>query len=109
MVLADRVSRIHAGNMIDVRANGSGVRLKIRVQPRARRTAIDGALGDALKIRITAPPSDGKANAELVALLSDTFGVPKSAVTIVAGQTSRDKIVAIEGLSVDEVRRALPA
>jgi uncharacterized protein (TIGR00251 family) len=72
--------------MIDVRGNGSGG-----------------------KVRVTAPPTDGKANAELVALLSETFGVARSAITIIAGHTSRDKIVAIAGLSVDEVRRALPA
>ena len=95
--------------MIDVRASGSGVRITIRVQPRARRTAVDGVHGDALQVRIAAPPTDGKANVELIALLSDLFGVPKSAVTIVAGRASRDKIVAIDGLSVDAVLRVLPA
>jgi len=84
--------------MIDGRASGSGVRIKVRVQPRARRNAVDGVLGDTLKIRVTAPPTDGKANAELIALLSDFFGVPRRAVMIVSGHASRDKVVAIEAL-----------
>ena len=84
--------------MIDGRASGSGVRIKVRVQPRARRNAVDGVLGDTLKIRVTAPPTDGKANAELIALLSDFFGVPRRAIVIVSGHTSRDKVVAIEAL-----------
>ena len=83
--------------------------MKIRVQPRARRPGIDGAFRGALKVRVMAPPSDGKANAELIVVLSDIFGVAKSAITIVSGHASRDKIVAIDGLSVDDVRRALPA
>lgn len=78
--------------------DGSRVRIKIRVQPRARQSAVDGALGDTLKIRVTAPPTDGKANAEVIALLSDFFGVPRRAITIVTGHTSRDKVVAIEAV-----------
>jgi uncharacterized protein (TIGR00251 family) len=94
--------------MIDVRANGSGVRLKVHVQPRARHSRIDGAFGDALKVRVTAPPTDGKANAEVIDLLSDLFGVTRAAIAIVAGHTSRQKIVAIDGLTIAEARRALP-
>ncbi len=69
--------------------------LNIRLQPRASRDEIAGLMGERLRIRITAPPVDGRANAHLARYLSDLFGVPKSAVTLLAGQTGRDKRVAI--------------
>ncbi|MBS1211643.1 MAG: protein Mettu [Proteobacteria bacterium] len=65
--------------------------LDIHVQPRASRDEIAGVHGDRLKIRITAPPVDGKANRHLIAYLAKVFGVPKSDVTIVAGESGRDK------------------
>lgn len=66
------------------------------LQPRASKNEIVGIQGDRLKIRITAPPVDGKANQHLVALLSKWFGAPKSAITIVRGETGRQKTVSIE-------------
>jgi uncharacterized protein (TIGR00251 family) len=93
--------------MIDLRSVEGGVRIKIRVQPRARRNAIESVIGDALKVRVTAPPVEGQANAALVALLAETFGVARSAVSIVAGEGSRDKIVAISGVSVAQARHVL--
>lgn len=69
--------------------------LDVRVQPGARRTEVVGPLGDSLKIRVRAPANDGKANAELVRFLADRLGVPRSAVQIVRGQTSRAKTVRV--------------
>jgi uncharacterized protein len=79
--------------------------LKIRVIPRAARNAVGGRRGDALVIRLAAPPVDGAANEALVAYLADLFDQPRRNVTIVSGQTSRDKRVEIQGLS-DEAGEA---
>jgi hypothetical protein len=71
--------------------------LRIRAQPRASRTEIAGEYGGALKIRLAAPPVDGGANRELVRFLAKAVGVPTSAVTVVSGESSRNKVVEIEG------------
>ena len=70
--------------------------LALHVQPGAKRTEAAGTHGDALKVRLAAPPVDGKANAELVRFLADAFGVPQRQVTIVRGETSRQKSVRID-------------
>ena len=75
---------------------GAAWLLTLHVQPGARATAIQGRHGDALKVRLAAPPVDGKANAELVRFLAETLQVPRSALEIVAGQASRQKRVRIE-------------
>lgn len=74
------------------------VTLTLHIQPGAKKTEIAGEHGDALKIRLAAPPVDGKANAALLAYLAETLGVAKSAVTLKSGQTSRRKVVEILGL-----------
>ena len=79
------------------------VRFAARVQPRAARTELVGVYGDALKIRVTAPPVEGAANAELVAFLAKQLGVPKSAVQVRRGARGRDKLVEVEGISEDQV------
>ena len=71
----------------------------VRVVPRASKSEIVGARDGALKVRIASPPVDGAANAELVKFLSKTFGVSKSAVEILSGQTARTKQIKISGLS----------
>jgi uncharacterized protein (TIGR00251 family) len=71
--------------------------LVVKVQPRASRDEIVGELDGALKIRITAPPVDGKANKHLISFLADIFGVSKSKVELVAGKTGRDKRFIIHG------------
>ena len=86
---------------------GDEVRLSVRVQPRARSNAIAGVHGDSIRVRLTAPPVDGAANTALTDFLAERLGVPRGAVRIVAGATSRDKVVAIRGLSAEVVRRAL--
>lgn len=71
----------------------------MHVQPGARRTGISGLHGDALKVRLAAPPVEGKANEALVAFLAGRFAVPKRNVTIVSGEHSREKRVEIVGAS----------
>jgi uncharacterized protein len=81
--------------------------LAIRVQPRAKRTEIAGERGGAVVIRVAAPPVDGKANEAVRRLIAQRLGVPRSAVEIVRGESVRDKLVRIEGLSADEARTRL--
>lgn len=80
------------------------MRFKVRVQPRAARSEIVGKHGEALKVRLAAPPVDGAANGELIALLAKRLGVAKSAVTIVRGERSREKLIEVEGVTADAVR-----
>lgn len=71
--------------------DGDTLCLTLRIQPRASRDEIVGPYGDALKIRITAPPVEGKANSHLIAFLAKTFGVAKADVTLLTGETGRAK------------------
>lgn len=74
--------------------------LTLHAQTGAKRTEVAGAHGDALKIRLAAPPVEGKANAELLRYLAEVFGVPQRAVTLVRGETSRRKTVRIAAPSL---------
>src|SRR5438876_9709080 len=78
------------------RDKNGAVILILHVQPGAKRTEVAGLHGDALKVRLAAPPVDGKANAELVRFLTRAFGVAQSAVTLLRGESSRQKTVRIE-------------
>lgn len=82
------------------RGEGERLRLTLHVQPGAKKTEVAGLYGDALKIRLAAPPVDGKANQNLVAWLADFFAVPQRAVQIKSGETSRRKVVEIHGSTV---------
>lgn len=85
-----------------------GSALPVRVTPRASRNEIVDILSDnTVKIRLTAPPVEGKANQALIDFLSDLLQVPKSSVEIVAGATGRDKLVSILNMDVDEVQRRI--
>lgn len=90
-----------SGLAITVR--GTAVRFSVRVQPRASRSEVDGLHGDALKIRVHAPPVDGAANEAVIEVLAEALGVPRRAVTIVAGQASRTKVVEVEGITANAV------
>jgi hypothetical protein len=70
--------------------------LNLHVQPGASRTEVAGVHGDALKVRLAAPPAEGRANAALVAFLAEAFGVPRAGVALLRGATSRRKSVRIE-------------
>ncbi|NJD34275.1 MAG: YggU family protein [Betaproteobacteria bacterium] len=85
-------------------AAGDGITLRLHVQPGAKKTEVAGLHGEALKIRLAAPPVDGKANACLVAFLADQLGVAKSAVSLISGETSRAKRVHISGVEPASAR-----
>lgn len=85
----------------------SEARISVRLTPRASSDEIVGWQDDVLRVRVTAPPVDGKANDALARVLAKALGVPKSRVGVVTGAASRDKTVAIEGLTPDEVRARL--
>ena len=84
-----------------------GVRLRLRVQPRASRTEVVGLHGDTIRIRLTAPPVDGAANEALLVFLSDRLSVPRSAVRLVSGETSRSKVVTVSGIHLEEAVQGL--
>ena len=90
-----------------LRQDGDAVLLTLHIQPGAKRTETAGTHGDALKIRLNAPPVDGKANEALIAFLAKLLGVPKSAVELVSGQTSRAKRVRVAGVAAAAVSKAL--
>jgi uncharacterized protein (TIGR00251 family) len=81
--------------------------LEIHVQPRAKTTEVAGWHGDAIKIRLAAPPVEGAANHALVRFLATRLGVPRSQVMLVAGETSRRKRVRVVGMSLEDVMRQL--
>jgi uncharacterized protein (TIGR00251 family) len=85
------------------RADGA-VRFAVRVQPRASRSAIDGVHGDALRVRLSAPPVDGAANDALVELLARELGVARRDVRVIAGAASRSKVIEVEGVGSARVR-----
>lgn len=90
-----------------IQRTASGVRINIRVQPRASRDEVGGVHGDALKVRVTAPAIEGAANAAVIELLAATFGVSRRAVTLVSGASSRSKVVELEGVDETLVRRVM--
>jgi uncharacterized protein (TIGR00251 family) len=92
---------------LGVTATEAGVRFAVRVQPRASKNEVVGIYGTALKIRLQAPPVDGAANAALISFLADLFGVSRRSVRIISGESSRDKIVEIAGVSADLIHRLI--
>jgi len=84
-----------------------GCTLSVRVHPGARKNGVTGVHADALKIALTAPPVDGKANEALITFLADALRLPRARVSLVAGATSRAKMVRITGKSAAEVAAAL--
>lgn len=90
-----------------LKEDSQGVVLKIRVKPRARRTAIVGVRNDSLLVEVTAPPEQNRANDAVIALLADALDLPKSKVEILSGQSFREKVVRLRGLSIEEFRRRL--
>ena len=87
--------------------SGSGVTVSLRVYPNAGRNELVSFTGGVLRVKISAPPGKGKANRELIAFLSRLLGVGKGGVNIIKGHTTRNKVVAIDGLSREEVMERL--
>jgi uncharacterized protein (TIGR00251 family) len=93
--------------MIPFRETSGGVNFAIKVHPRAKKNAITGELGDALKVSLTAPPVEGKANEACIDFFAKLLEVPRSSITIAAGQASRNKVIRVIGLSVTEIEKRL--
>jgi uncharacterized protein len=93
--------------MIPLNEASKGVTFVVKVHPRARKNAITGTVGDALKLALTAPPVDGKANQAVIEFFADLFQIPRSSVTIASGETSRNKVVRISGMKRAAVEQRL--
>ena len=85
------------------------IKISLRVQPNATRNELVGFANGVLKVKVAAPPVKGKANEELIVFLSEILGISKSSLNIVTGHTSRNKVIAIAGLSQDEIIKQLTA
>lgn len=98
--------------MIPVTDSARGATFSIRVQPRSRKNAIVGEFGESLKVALTAPPVEGKANEACIAFLAELLEVPRSSITIAAGETSRNKLIRVSGVSAalieSRLRTVLP-
>jgi len=87
----------------------AGAVLNLRIIPRANKNAIQGEHGDALKIRLCAPPVEGAANAALIEFLSETFSIPRARIQLLSGQTSRNKRVLLSGFSASAISSLIQA
>jgi len=90
-----------------LRPDGDGVMLALHIQPGAKKTEVVGLHGEALKIRLAAPPVDGKANAALVAFIAAKVGAGRTAVEVISGLTSRAKRVRVAGISTTDALKGL--
>jgi uncharacterized protein (TIGR00251 family) len=93
--------------MVAIHQTPAGASFAVRVHPRARKNAITGVLGDALKLDLTAPPVEGHANQACIRFFAELLEVPRSSVTIAAGLNSRNKVVRVDGLTAEDVRKRL--
>ena len=93
--------------MVPVKDTSEGVTFTVKVHPRARKNAITGTVGEALKLALTAPPVEGRANQAVVEFFADLFEIPRSSVTIASGATSRNKRILIAGLDRPAVLQRL--
>jgi uncharacterized protein (TIGR00251 family) len=93
--------------MVPVKDTSEGATFTVKVHPRARKNAITGAVGDALKLAVTAPPVEGRANEAVVEFFADFFEIPRASVTITSGATGRRKVVRIAGMSKQVVEQKL--
>ncbi|MDP9269198.1 MAG: DUF167 domain-containing protein [Acidobacteriota bacterium] len=98
--------------MIPIHDDKLGASFAVRVHPRAKKDTVTGMLGDALKLSLTAPPSDGRANHAAIEFLAGVLHLPRSSITIAAGQSSRNKVVRVTGITAaslaDRIAAALP-
>jgi len=93
--------------MIAIQETPSGASFAVKVQPRAKKNAVTGEVGEALKVAITAPPVDGKANAACIEFLANLLRVPRSSVTIASGHSSPRKIIRVSGIRAEDVRKRI--
>lgn len=93
--------------MIAIREGDNGISFAVKVHPRAKKNAITGETGDALKISLTAPPIEGRANEACFAFLAELLNVPRYSITITSGQSGRNKVIRVVGISAEEFRRRI--
>jgi uncharacterized protein len=93
--------------LIPTQQTSGGVTFAVKMHPRARKNAITGEVGDALKLSLTAPPIDGRANQACIEFFAKLLEVPRSSVTIASGQSARTKVIRVFGLSAEEIRKRL--
>jgi uncharacterized protein (TIGR00251 family) len=91
-----------------IKQESDTITFTVRVVPRSSRSEIVGEMGGAVKVRLTSPPVDGAANAELIKLLARKLGVSRSNVAIVSGETAKTKQIKVTGVSADRLRDLLP-
>jgi uncharacterized protein (TIGR00251 family) len=94
--------------MVNIKETEDGVILQVHVVPRSAKSEIAGVQGDALKVKIAAPPVEGQANAECIRFLSDILGIKKKQVKILSGHRSKKKTVAIEGIRRKDFEALIP-
>jgi uncharacterized protein len=93
--------------MIRILDLGAGITFAVKVHPRAKKNAITGQLGNAVKVSLTAPPIDGRANQACIEFFAKLLKVPRSSVTIASGETGRNKVIRVAGLSAEELHKRL--
>jgi len=93
--------------MLQIAEVSGGVRLEVRVQPRSSRNQVVGEQSGALKVKLTAPPVEGEANAALLVFLAEYFGIPRKDITLLRGESSRTKLVEIKGLSAETLLKKI--
>jgi uncharacterized protein (TIGR00251 family) len=99
--------RSSASEASSIRQNLESVSFAVKVSPRAKTTAITGEVGHALKLSITAPPVEGKANHACIDFFAKLLRVPRSSVTIASGRSSRNKVIRVSGISAEKMRERL--
>ena len=94
--------------MLSIHHTASGISFQVKVHPRAKKNGITGTLGEALKLSLTAPPVEGRANEACIEFFARLLKVPRSSITIASGQSSRLKVIRITGITAAEFRAQLP-
>ncbi len=94
--------------MIPLRESKDGVSFAVKVHPRARKNAITGEVGEALKLSLTTPPVEGRANDACIEFFAKLLNVPRSSVTIASGHSSRNKVIRVAGVTAQQVQDRLP-
>ncbi len=93
--------------MLAISQSGQAVAFAVKIHPRAKKNAITGELGDALKVSLTAPPLEGRANDACIEFFAKLLKVPRSSVTIASGHSSRNKVIRVVGMTAEQVRALL--
>jgi len=93
--------------MIPIHAAAGGTTFAVKIHPRAKKNVITGEVSDALKLALTAPPVEGRANEACIEFFANLLKVPRSSVTIASGQKDRRKVIRVAGLHAAEVRKRI--